>query len=103
MLNFKEDEKSKLIALHYAHKLDNVFIESLIKNNHSIKNKSEAVLLAQFYWDMLDQSAKDKDENIVVLNEHDVHHWIERLFHLIGGYLTSIGFETEWNKVCDEA
>lgn len=104
MLDFSgKDGKAKDVAFHYARVLDRPLIESIIRDNGNVKNKDDAISLAQFYWEMLDRSAFDSEQGIEVLGEADLQFWMERLLNIIGGYLSTIGYEDEWNEVCDDA
>jgi hypothetical protein len=39
---------------------------------------------------------------IEVLREKDLQHWMERSMNIISGYLERIGYQDEWDKVSDE-
>jgi|SRR5690554_522418 len=102
MLNFN-DEKQRLVAEYYKDKIGSKILIEIASNAYEIENKEQALELAAFYWQMLDESAKNKDEGVVVLGEANLQPTMEKLFHVIGGYLVHCGYEAEWNKVCDEA
>lgn len=104
MLDFSgNDQKAKLIAIHYAESLNDKFVLALLENNGAVSDKTQATTLAKFYWAMLDQSAQDKENNIVVLEESDLQYWMERLLNIIGGYMEGNGYGDIWQKVCDDA
>ncbi|TQV83988.1 hypothetical protein FKG94_04765 [Exilibacterium tricleocarpae] len=103
MLDFSgNDQKAKLVALHYANQFDDLITIELIENKREVTDKDEARKLAEFYWKMLDASAEDQENGVKVLGEVGLQYWMERLLNIVGGYLSSIGYEDEWNKVCDE-
>lgn len=104
MLIFRDHNlKAQQVALYYTEKLGKEELKAIFECKRGVKDKSEAVTLAQFYWDMVDASAEDKENGIEVLGESDLQFWMEKLLNLIGGYLTKNGYEAEWNKVSDEA
>ena len=104
MLDFSgNDEKAKLVALHYATQFNNTVVLDLLNQQRGVKNKEEAICLAQFFWDMLDASALDKENGKIVLDESDLQHWMGRLLNIIGGYLKKNGYADVWDKVSDEA
>jgi len=104
MLDFSgNDEKAQLVATHYAKQFNNAVILEILNQPRGVQNKDEAIILSQFFWDMLDASALDKENKKVVLDESDLQFWMERLMNIIGGYLKQNGYEAEWEKVSDEA
>lgn len=104
MLDFSgNDEKAKLVAIHYANKFDNKVVLEILEMPRGVKNKEEAVILSSFFWDMLDAAALDKENNKVVLDESDLQHWLERSMNIISGYLKKSGYEEEWESVSDSA
>ncbi len=103
MLDFSgNDKKAKQVALHYAKTLGNQWIYTLIDNNQSIADSNQARGLSLFYWAMLDQSALDKENGVIVLDESDMQYWMERLLNIISGYLSNNGYQEIWDKVSDE-
>lgn len=104
MLDFSDgDEKAKQVMLHYSEKLNNEYVQNIVVSNGNVRSSSEARKLAIFYWEMLDKSAKDKDVGKIILGEADLQYWMERLLNIISGYLESMGYEEEWERVSDEA
>lgn len=104
MLNFRgKDQKAKQLLLHYAKELGNAFVFDLVDKDLDLRSKEEAVALAEFYWAMLDKSAEDKERGVIVLGELDLQYWMERLMNIIGGHLSKMGYEDQWNQVCDDA
>lgn len=104
MLDFSGgDEKAKLVVLHYAKELNNKSIFQLVEESQNVTSKEQALDLARFYWLMLDQSAKDEENNKVVLGEKSLQFWMARLLNIIGGYLEKAGYGREWDSVCDDA
>lgn len=104
MLDFSgNDQKAKQVVLHYARELDNAFVFDLVNKDLDIRSKEEAIVLAEFYWAMLDKSAEDKEQGVIVLDEPDLQYWMERLMNIVGGYLSKIGYGDQWNQVCDDA
>jgi hypothetical protein len=104
MLDFSgKDEKARDVCLHYATQLGQVAVIPFIEGKVAISSKEEALVLSQFFWDMLEACAGDRDNQVVVLGEQDLQYWMERSMNIISGYLTSIGYEEEWEKVSDDA
>lgn len=103
MLSFRQSEKKEsLIMLHYAQRMNNAFIVSLLAEKKSVETPEEANQLVSFFWAMLDASIDDNKSKVVVLEEIDLQRWINRLFHIISDYLICQGYAECWNAV-DEA
>jgi len=99
MLDFSgNDEKAELVALHYARQFNNVIVLEILNQPRGVQNEAEAFIL-----DMLDASAFDKENGIVVLDEPDLQYWMERLLNIIGGYLDKGGYGAIFDKVTDDA
>ena len=104
MLDFSgNDAKTKLVALHYATQFDNRVVIELLQNQHGVQNEAEATALAKFFWDLLDASALDKENGVIVLDEIDLQFWVERLLNIIGGHLKISGYADVWDRVSDDA
>ena len=104
MLDFSgNDEKAELVALYYARQFNNVIVLEILNQPRGVQNEAEAFILAKFFWDMLDASAFDKENGIVVLDEPDLQYWMERLLNIIGGYLDKGGYGAIFDKVTDGA
>lgn len=104
MLDFSgNDQKAKQVCLHYAEKLKANDLLDVLECKVGIRSKQEAIALSQFFWDILEASAEDRDNGVEVLGETDLQFWMERIMNIISGYLINIGYEEEWEKVCDDA
>jgi len=104
MLDFSgNDEKARLVAIHYAEQFNNAIILDILNQPRGVTSKEEATLLAQFFWDLLDATALDRENGEIVLAEANLQHWAERLMNIIGGYFKKSGYEAEWVKVCENA
>lgn len=104
MLDFSgNDAKAKLIALYYADKLMSPNLLEILSAKRNVADREEAIVLAKFYWKMLDASVQDEVNHVEVLGEVGLQFWMERLLNIVGGYLAKIGYEDEWNNICDQA
>lgn len=104
MIDFSgDDAKAKEIALHYAGVLKNSVVLNMLANNSDVVGNEQALVLAQFYWQMLDMSALDAEQGNDVCGLTNNQYWMERLLNIIGGYLQRRGFGDLWQRVCDEA
>jgi len=103
MLDFSgKDQKAQQICLHYAKQLGAVDLIDVIECKSPIRSKQEALTLARFFWDMLEASAEDSENEIEVLGESNLQYWMERSMNIISGYLCRIGYEDEWEAISDE-
>ena len=91
------------VCIHYAKQFGDKHLEEIVSNNVLVSSKEDAIALSKFFWDMLEASADDRDNGVEVLGELDLQHWMERSMNIFSGYLSSTGYEDEWQKVCDEA
>ncbi|MDH5179812.1 MAG: hypothetical protein OEZ39_04460 [Gammaproteobacteria bacterium] len=104
MLDFSGgDGKAKLVAVHYAEEFNNKIVLDILVQPRNVQNRDEAIILAQFFWDVLDATARDRENGKIVLEEANLQYWVERLMNIIGGYLKKTGYEAEWDRACDEA
>lgn len=104
MLDFSEkDQKARQVCLHYANQLGHHELIQIIEGKTSITSREEALELSRFFWQMLEASAEDRDNEVSVPGETDLQYWMERSMNIISGYLGSIGYEEEWEKICDQA
>lgn len=104
MLDFRgKDQKVQDVCLHYAKQLGATNLVAVFECREPVSSKEQAVALSQFFWDMLEASADDRDNGVEVLGETDLQHWMERGMNIISGYLAKIGYEEQWDKISDEA
>ena len=66
----------------------------------AVESRAEAIHLAQFFWRMVSVSAEGGMELPV---EGSAQYWTEKLYHSLGGYLESAGYEKEWHDEQDRA
>jgi len=97
------DDRAKVVALHYANDLASDSLKEVIAAMRGVKNKEEAVALAEFFWAMLDRSVLDVEKNIEIEGEVGVQFWVERLMHIFSGYLESVGYAQQWEEASDRA
>lgn len=96
MISYKIPEEKEMI-LKYAVLLSDTLTEEII-NREEIRNKDEAIHLAEFYWKMVDLSNEedaktgDNSENI-----------LEKIIITLMAFFRSSGYEQEWNEICDKA
>lgn len=103
MMDFSgNDAKAKEIALHYAQQLGDTQVLEMLQQDLHVRDAVEAKHLARFYWAMLDQSALDAEQGVLVCGEAHSQYWMERLLNIIGGYLQKSGYGEQWQSVCDE-
>lgn len=103
MLNYSGNNKNcEAVAKHYCTSFNNSDVTAIIANQTEVRSNEQAKSLAEFYWFVLDESAKERPE-INQLNDSEISYAVERLFHLIGGYLDRAGYGEIWEQVCDDA
>lgn len=96
MIEYKFKEEKEFI-LHYAKKMGNSTVEKVISDGR-VFSSDEANELAKFFWEMVDEIVKDKDEKVVVAGQTDLEAWNEYVFESIRSYLLNNGYEDEWNS-----
>ena len=103
MLDFSgKDEKAQEVCLHYAKQLGAYELGDILSCRSEVTSKEEATALSWFFWGMLNASAQDRDNSVEVLGETDLQYWMERCMNIFRGYLSSAGYEEEWDKVSDQ-
>lgn len=95
MIEYKFKEERDFI-LHYALKLNNPVVKKIIYDGQ-VCSASEANELAKFFWEMVDEIVKDKDQRTIVAGQIDLEAWNEYVFETIRSYLINNGYEEEWN------
>lgn len=88
--------QEKETLLHYADLLNDITARRIIEND-AIRSADEAIHLAQFFWQMVDQSniedAKSGNSSEYIL---------EKIIITLMSYFRSSGYEEEWERVSDE-
>ncbi len=103
MLNFSgRGQKAQQVCLYYAEKLGRHDLIPILASQAPIANGDEALALSRFFWEMVDASIADRDNNLEVLGESDLQFWMERTMNVMGGYLSSLGYEAQWDLASDE-
>lgn len=103
MLNFSgRDQKAQQVCLHYAEKLGHHELIPILACQAPVTNSDEALALSRFFWEMVDASIEDRDNKVEVLGELDQQFWMERTMNVMSGYLSSLGFNAQWEQASDE-
>jgi hypothetical protein len=95
MIQYRFPEEKEFL-LHYAKKLGNKKVESIILVGE-VKSSDEANALSKFFWEMVDEIVIDKDAGEVVAGQEDLEAWNEYVFESIRAYLRNNGYEKEWD------
>jgi hypothetical protein len=95
MIEYKFPEE-KAFILHYATKLNNPKVKSIITAGQVV-NSDEAHALAKFFWEMVDEIVKDIENGSEVAGQRDLEAWNEYVFESIRAYLRNNGYESEWD------
>lgn len=90
MIEYKYPEE-ELIALHYADFLSNEKAREILEKGF-VDDKVEAIVLKNFYWDMVDEVVIDRDNNFELLKDKDVELWMEYIFNSFNRFLIDSGY-----------
>ena len=101
MIRFKKYPHVRELIIHYAHSLKENNILAIM--NSGIKYEAEATKLAKFIWCMADQMAVGNQNNIVALGRTDNSDIMPDVDYEISSYFSDVGYESIWDKVCDES
>ena len=93
MIEFNAEEEKSLLR-HYADKFQNTRIIEIM--DKGVKSSEDANILSKFYRDMIKQTVVDEENGDIFSEDLDYH--LEKLVHLLGGYLRANGYEKEWNN-----
>jgi len=99
MIAYKYPEE-KEILMHYAVKLQAHHIVEIIDHGY-VKNASEAKILSEFFWQLVDESVKDAEQGLEAAGHHDLQAYNEYIMNTLRSYLVNAGYEKEWNEVGD--
>jgi len=95
MIEYRFPEE-KAILLHYAEKMNSRSAKEIILKGY-VEGKSEAKILSEFYWNMVDVAVDDEGRGVPILEAEGVAAWMEYIFHSLNGYLVSNGYAEEWD------
>lgn len=98
MINYRYPEE-KIVATHMATLLNDTKAQQIITAGE-VKNAGEATHLSQFFWRMVECSAK---ETVQLPCEGSSEYWLEKIYNTFGGYLERSGYQDEWNAEIDNA
>lgn len=101
MINYKYEEE-KIVALHFAKRLNETKVLSIIENG-DIKSTEEAELLSKFFWNMNRKAISDDSDGLKIPCEGSSEYWIEKIYNTWEGYMLKNGFISEWDAASDEA
>lgn len=100
MLEFAtEDENARLLAIHYANKIGDEFIISFMSSKISISTSEQAIKVTRLFWEMVDLSIDDNENDISVEGVINIEFWMYKLFNKVSGYIATRGFEKQWESV----
>ena len=103
MLNFTvDDEKTKAIAHHYCQILKNPLADAFFSGQSSPSTKSEALEIANAFWEITELASQDHLNEIEILENIDIEFWMHKLFNKTHGYFQKNGFSEEWKKAENE-
>jgi hypothetical protein len=95
MINFKYPEERQ-ISVFYAKKLNADMVLAVLEKGN-VANKEEAIALSKFYWDMVDETVRERDSGV----DHDfgdMDMWLESICNRFFFYLSNNGYEEEWEE-----
>jgi hypothetical protein len=95
MIEYRFPEE-KAILLHYAEKMHSDEVKKIITKGY-VEGRSEAKVLSQFYWSMVDVAVDDEGRGVATLESEGVAAWMEYIFHSLNGYLVSNGYAEKWD------
>lgn len=98
MIKFRFPEESQILS-HYADKLNNTKIEEILKTG--LKSSAEAEELAQFFWKVVDQSADDHQQGVVVLGFSNLESWCEDIMQSLRSHFIATGYIDIWERESD--
>ena len=88
--------EEKETILKYAKLLNDNDVEEIIKRDQ-LRDKEEAIHLAQFYWDMV--HASNEEDKKTGNNSEFI---LEKIIITFMAYFRSSGYENEWNDITDK-
>lgn len=94
MISYKLPEEKEML-LRYARLLEDPSSLEILQRGF-VKDKSEAIHLAEFFWRVVTESANQDKAN----NENS-EYILEKIIVTLMAYFRSAGYEEEWELVCD--
>lgn len=101
MIKFRSPEEKEAVR-HYAKVLNNKNIESILKND-GIKTPGEARELANFFWQMVDQTVSDSEKNLVIAGYTNLESLCEDIMQSLRSHFIATGHMDIWEEEADKA
>lgn len=89
------------LVLFYAQKLSDDIVLAILSNG--LHSEKEAEHLSHFIWRMLDEMAKDKEQENVVLGGTDNTSMVPDISYEMDVLMEESGFSSIWEKISDES
>lgn len=89
------------LVLHYANKLSDKSVLSILDNG--VNSKEDAERLSYFIWRMLDEMARDRDEGNIVLGGTDNTSMVPDVSYEMDILMEECGYGSVWERISDEA
>ena len=88
--------QEKETILHYADLLSDKTTKGIIEKD-LLRSKEEAIHLANFFWNMVEESNKEDKRT-----GESTEYILEKIIITFMAYFRSSGYEDEWETVSDE-
>jgi len=103
MLNFTEANKNaQVLAIYYSKVVGDKFVIDFMSSKTEISSPEEAVLVTKVFWEMVDKSIDDNNNENAIEGIDDIEFWMHKLFNKVSGYLTLNGYKEQWVKTTQE-
>jgi len=99
MLEFDEDERNaQVLGIHYAKKIDNKLAIEFMSSITSVSTSEQAEELTKAFWEMVDLSIEDNENDVSIEGISDLEFWMYKLFNDVSGCIEKRGFKKQWDE-----
>ncbi len=86
---------------HYAHKFSDQHVLSILE--HGLNSESDAEHFSHFIWNMVDEMAKDREEENIVLGGIDNTSMLPDVSYEMDILMDESGYSGIWEEISDKA
>jgi hypothetical protein len=101
MIQYRFPEEQKIL-LYYTKKLNRPDINKILTKGN-IETSAEGKKLAQFFWQMVDQTVIDSESDMSVLGYTGIESWCQHIMQTLRYHFLETGYISIWEDESENA